>query len=384
MTRYIRYLENDEWKYASVKQVGEMLSLKTKNKIDVVSAINELVDSLDAEIVDSGIVKNEIVKITQDAKDQAITMAEQIELLAGLGLTAEEIKARMRAKEEEQAKVNAQLLEQVNQVLTDIVQKADVKYVDGQFFKKVDMDAHMIKYDEMVSDLLKKVDINEYQKEYATIVGQLEKKVDSIDIQGTIDGLNKNIAEQVIEIDQTKTDIIDMDAKINTVKGEIVNTIDGLKKDVTALNVEIEQSKTDFNNKLNADIAEIGKTVASVGSNLTNTQNSLNDTKESLLQTKNELNSVKDNIVYKIEIVSSNGNVFKNGQFITSLSANVYHGSNDVTDTIDASRFKWTRISTDPQGDMAWNTSHAGGTKVMNVTPSDVRVRATFNCELLN
>ncbi|MEH7209792.1 hypothetical protein V7094_26880, partial [Priestia megaterium] len=76
-------------------------------------------------------------------------------------------------------------------------------------------------------------------------------------------------------------------------------------------------------------------------------------------------------------------NVFKNGQFGTVLEARVYHGITDVTDTFNASRFLWTRISNDTDGDTAWNSSHIGGTKTITITPSDVKNRATFNCELL-
>lgn len=100
------------------------------------------------------------------------------------------------------------------------------------------------------------------------------------------------------------------------------------------------------------------------------------------LYTDTVVNEVKNDIVYKVEIVSSNGNVFKNGQVSTVLEARVYHGATDVTDTIDANRFKWTRASSDTEGDSAWNTSHFGGVKTVTVTPDDVQIRATFNCEI--
>jgi phage minor structural protein len=92
---------------------------------------------------------------------------------------------------------------------------------------------------------------------------------------------------------------------------------------------------------------------------------------------------IENQIVYKIEIISSNGLVFKNDQIQTTLEARVYHGSVDVTNSINASRFKWSRVSADTEGDIAWNIEHAGGTKSVVVTGDDVHVRATFNVELL-
>lgn len=99
---------------------------------------------------------------------------------------------------------------------------------------------------------------------------------------------------------------------------------------------------------------------------------------------QDNIDEVEDNIVYKLEIISTQGNIFKNGQVSTVLEAHVYHGMYDVTDQFDASKFRWTRVSNDAAGDAAWNQEHFGGTKSIQVTRDDVYIRATFNCELLN
>lgn len=85
----------------------------------------------------------------------------------------------------------------------------------------------------------------------------------------------------------------------------------------------------------------------------------------------------------EVEIVSSNGNIFKNGDIRTNLKAIVKRGIEDITDTIDANRFRWIRISKDTEADKIWNSSHFGGTKEISITKDDVNVRATFNCEIL-
>jgi phage minor structural protein len=106
-------------------------------------------------------------------------------------------------------------------------------------------------------------------------------------------------------------------------------------------------------------------------------------TKVDFSQYQQELDEVRNNIAYKVEIFSTNGSVFKNGQINTVLQARVYQGTEDVTDQIDASRFIWTRISSDPAGDTAWNNAHSTGTKSITVTSADVNARATFNCAIL-
>ena len=85
---------------------------------------------------------------------------------------------------------------------------------------------------------------------------------------------------------------------------------------------------------------------------------------------------------YRVEIVSSNGNIFKNGNISTVLSARVYNNEEDVTDTINASAFKWTKINSDGSLDTAWNTQHAGGTKTIKITSDDVYMKASFTCDV--
>lgn len=85
-----------------------------------------------------------------------------------------------------------------------------------------------------------------------------------------------------------------------------------------------------------------------------------------------------------LQIVSSNGNIFKNGDINTVLSAVVYSGTTDVTDEYDNNAFIWTRVSADTDADAAWNAAHAGGTKQISITTSDVYVRATFFCDLID
>lgn len=97
-----------------------------------------------------------------------------------------------------------------------------------------------------------------------------------------------------------------------------------------------------------------------------------------------QVDAVKNDIVYKVEIISSQGLIFKNGQVQTTLEARVYHGAKDVTDTIDANRFRWTKESSNPEEDLKWNNAHFGGTKTITVTPADIYVRATFNCDILD
>jgi hypothetical protein len=84
--------------------------------------------------------------------------------------------------------------------------------------------------------------------------------------------------------------------------------------------------------------------------------------------------------MYRVDITSSNGNYFKNGNVSTVLSCHVYSWDDEITDDLNASAFKWTKINNDGTPDSTWNTAHFGGAKTVTITSADVDVRGTFVC----
>lgn len=75
-----------------------------------------------------------------------------------------------------------------------------------------------------------------------------------------------------------------------------------------------------------------------------------------VLRTSKEVTEVSDRIttieeqkMLRLVIISSNGNIFKNGNVKTLLSAKVYSWDEDITDTLDANQFIWTRVSEDTE-----------------------------------
>ena len=93
---------------------------------------------------------------------------------------------------------------------------------------------------------------------------------------------------------------------------------------------------------------------------------------------------IEDQKMYRLVITSSNGNIFKNNQIHTTLSAMVFSWDENITDTLDPNQFIWTRVSDDEEADEEWNAAHFGGTKSIEITTADVNVRATFFCDLID
>ena len=104
---------------------------------------------------------------------------------------------------------------------------------------------------------------------------------------------------------------------------------------------------------------------------------------ESVTSTTTALDQkIDESLVYNVEIWSSNGNFFKNGEISTTLSCHVYKSNIDITDQLNAAAFHWVKINSDGTPDEEWNARHFGGTKEINITKDDVWGRATFECHV--
>jgi len=94
------------------------------------------------------------------------------------------------------------------------------------------------------------------------------------------------------------------------------------------------------------------------------------------------LNAVKDSKQYKVEIVSSNGTQFINGEIGTTLTAIVYKGTNNISATLPASSFRWKKTDHRGNPDSTWNAAHTSSGSSVDITAADMTGRATFTCEI--
>ena len=107
-------------------------------------------------------------------------------------------------------------------------------------------------------------------------------------------------------------------------------------------------------------------------------------TTSSVTETNERIDVIEEQKMYRLVITSSHGNIFKNNNIRTTLSAVVFSWDENVTDSLDPNQFIWTRVSDDPAADSVWNAEHFGGTKSIEITRDDVNVRATFFCDLID
>lgn len=89
---------------------------------------------------------------------------------------------------------------------------------------------------------------------------------------------------------------------------------------------------------------------------------------------------IKSIVAYRLEIVSTSDVLSSDIQQAT-LSARVWYGTQNITNSVDASRFQWERVSADSAADALWNAAHAG-MKAVIITTKDVLYSATYSCSL--
>lgn len=85
---------------------------------------------------------------------------------------------------------------------------------------------------------------------------------------------------------------------------------------------------------------------------------------------------------YTVQVLSSNGNIFRNGIGTTVLTAHVYRGGTDITDQLRPQDFDWWKTSENSDADQVFNAAHTGYGNSLTVTSEDVRQVVQFDCKV--
>lgn len=195
-------------------------------------------------------------------------------------------------------------------------------------------------------------------KLYKWIVNKYSSEVAATDIAGTIKSAQLNNA--VVQLEDGTTVVLS-DAAANSQ----VPTINFIGNFATQPNIGTYKRNSVYKNTTDNDTYILSGTPLTWGLYL------------------------ESGLVWDIKIESSNGTVFRVGQFShTMLIAHVFKNGVDVTGMIQDSRFRWRRVSyvsqPPPFDDTTWNLSYSAGYKQIQVSVDEVLARATFHCDIFD
>ncbi|WP_416326142.1 hypothetical protein [[Eubacterium] hominis] len=94
----------------------------------------------------------------------------------------------------------------------------------------------------------------------------------------------------------------------------------------------------------------------------------------SVSETNKRIETIEKAKRYRIELNSSNGTAFRNSDIETTLSVKIYSWDDDISAVVSDSAVTWSRVSSDVNGDKAWNRIG----KNINITSADLSDCATF------
>jgi hypothetical protein len=119
----------------------------------------------------------------------------------------------------------------------------------------------------------------------------------------------------------------------------------------------------------------------------TETENSIERVYESMEITSKDLQDkiaeIEKQNMYTIEVTVDGPTTMTELTDTATLTCKVYAWDTDITDTIDASEFKWIRNSDDPEQDAIWNARpEHQGFKTIIIDINDIDENASFNCQV--
>lgn len=277
---------------------------------------------------------------------------------------------------EDSKKIQATMKTAIDQNAQEITLKADSSVVDALSGELTTLQSDFTVANDKITANISKLEgidgtLSEHSAQISATATAITTKVSAVEVEDILTG--KAYATQS-EVTQTAN--------------SITSTVIDLQGNVSDLSTKVEETMymwvmwaDDLNGSgITAD--PTGKACMGVAYNKPTIDGSLNPADYTWTWVEGEKGEAGEDS-YSVEIVSSQGNIFKNGQIGTTLYAYVKRGAEDITNQINASNFKWTRSSADAASDAIWNSEHAGGVKAIAVTSEDVHIRATFSCEIL-
>ena len=261
MKKTIKYLQDGEYHYATVKDVGDLEQLKTKHKEDLVTALNELFttggnakptgyDDLVKKVNDTQTTVNGINNTITDingkvvANDEAIAQAKKDlqDALTQFQTFNDEIEQAKKDAETKLANAKQALKDEFNASLAD-AQKVNQKQLED---KVAVIQGNLDTTSNTLNDVKKqlanaKLDYGNVNVSIQKLNDMLSTKLSSTDL----DPLRTSIQNQETEIQQTKDSIATKagKAEFDVLSGRVSNTEAKIKQQADEISLGVKKSE---------------------------------------------------------------------------------------------------------------------------------------------
>ena len=315
MPKYIKYLNNGEYKYASVKDVGDLLQLKTSSKDDIVSAINEIiVNGVSAGDIGDGLTTEDIVNIINDSdavtdinkdvanivseiqatKDQFNNDTDQLRkelqermdaVKADIQKVIDDYQVEQDKKNKEQAENIVNLQNESTQVKNDLAgTKEDLEGIRNELLDDFE---HLGKQDEDIEKI--KGDLNDTNSNLGKVSSDLANTQN--DIQTSVENINKDIQNTNTNIGNVSKDLNDTKGNLDVVSNEVKNN----KKDIVSINESINGITTDVANT-KGDVTELKQTATQLSSSIKDNKDNITSVKQTATRLSSDMENAKGDI----------------------------------------------------------------------------------------
>lgn len=204
----------------------------------------------------------------------------------------------------------------------------------------------------------------------------LKEKLDKISQTDIL--INADLTPELVG-DITRENLINSNNIYIEICDDIKNYIEQLLEENAIIDEIIE-------NELNIKYESYKQKLSNLSKNIQITTNRLAQIKADIVleEANKHTNNIANQIVYKLEIHSSNGSSFKKGTISTVLTAVLYKGKEIVTEEFRPIMYKWTRKSHDSASDDIWNNSARRDYNIKITNKDVIGGQCTFNCEVLD
>lgn len=261
MKKTIKYLQDGEYHYATVKDVGDLEQLKTKHKEDLVTALNELFttggnakptgyDDLVKKVNNTQTTVNGINNTITDingkvvANDEAIAQAKKDlqDALTQFQTFNDEIEQAKKDAETKLANAKQALKDEFNASLAD-AQKANQKQLEDKIAViQGNLDTTSNTLNDVKTQLANaKLDYGNVNVSIQKLNDTLSTKLSSTDL----DPLRTSIQNQATEIQQTKDSIATKagKAELDVLSGRVSNTEAKIKQQADEISLGVKKSE---------------------------------------------------------------------------------------------------------------------------------------------